>query len=224
MGSRTRLAAALATACIAGLALPALASAGCSGSSTWAAAQSETRLEGTVLCLINERRAAAGLRSVAPNNKLRAAGLRHSTEMVRAGYFGHTSLSGISFVDRILDTGYTRRVRNWVIGENLVWGSGELSSPAALVRSWMNSPPHRANLLKPRFREVGIAAVRGTPQQRGDSAGITVSSEYGFRAKKKGKCKRLKRKLRAGKGGAKLRKKLRRKCKAGKARKRSRRR
>jgi uncharacterized protein YkwD len=55
-----------------------------------------------------------------------------------------------------------RGTRSWEVGENLVWGTGPLSTPHSLVASWMNSPPHRENLLKPTFREIGIAAVAGT--------------------------------------------------------------
>jgi hypothetical protein len=74
-----------------------------------------------------------------------------------------------------------RSARSWVVGENLVWGTEELSTPQALVTAWMNSPPHRENLLKPRFREIGIAAVAGTPVAGNDPTGVTVSSEYGYR-------------------------------------------
>ena len=49
----------------------------------------------------------------------------------------------------------------------------------------MRSPPHRANLLRARFREVGVAAVRGTPFNASDDNGVTISSEYGFRAGKR---------------------------------------
>jgi hypothetical protein len=59
----------------------------------------------------------------------------------------------------------------------------------------MNSPPHRENLLRSRFREIGIAAVVGTPQSSRDAHGVTVSSEYGYRSFAKKKRKR-------GKGGA----------------------
>jgi hypothetical protein len=57
----------------------------------------------------------------------------------------------------------------------------------------MNSPPHRENLLRPTFREIGIAAVAGTPVSSGDPTGVTVSSEYGYRnfgKNKKGRAKK----------------------------------
>jgi uncharacterized protein YkwD len=148
---------------------------------------SQSAMEGSIACLINEQRAAHGIRPVQPNASLRQAALSHSTEMVGQGYFGHTSPAGVTFVDRIEATGYTRGARSWGVGENLVWGSGSLSTPQSLVTSWMNSPPHRENLLRARFREIGIAAVVGTPEGSRDARGVTVSSEYGYRsfAKKK---------------------------------------
>ena len=187
MGPQLRLAAALSIICLAGLAAAPLSAAACRGANLPAAAQGEAAVEKSVLCLINKRRAAAGRRAVSSNSKLRAAGLRHSSEMVSQGFFAHTSPSGVGFIDRILSTGYAQRARRWRVGENLVWGSQAQSTPAVLVESWMQSPPHRANLLRKRFREVGVAAVRGTPSDQADAAGVTVSSEYGFRVKKKKK-------------------------------------
>jgi uncharacterized protein YkwD len=161
-------------------AVPA-SSSSCAGALAEAQALSAPQLESSVTCLINEERAKAGLRSVRFNGRLRQAALSHSQDMVRRGYFEHTSPSGKTFVDRITAAGYTRRARRWLLGENLVWGRDSESTPQAMVDDWMGSPPHRANLLRARFREIGVAAVRGTPVDSSDLNGITVSSEYGFR-------------------------------------------
>jgi uncharacterized protein YkwD len=155
-------------------------------------------MESSIGCLINEERATHGVPPVQPNAALRQAALGHSTEMVDLSYFEHTSPAGLTFVQRIVDTGYTRGARTWEVGENLVWGTGVLSTPQSLVTSWMNSPPHRENLLRSQFREIGIAAVVGTPKSRLDLTGVTVSSEYGYRsyAKAKAKAKANKKKKR----------------------------
>jgi uncharacterized protein YkwD len=163
-------------------------------------------MESSITCLINGERTSYGLAGVTPNSDLRQAALSHSNEMVNQGYFEHTSPSGVTFMDRIESTGYMNGARTWTVGENLVWGTGPLSTPQALVTAWMNSPPHRENLLRPNFRELGVAAVVGTPVSRSDTSGVTVSSEYGTRtfatkAKKKSK----------GKGKAHKSRKLRRK-------------
>jgi uncharacterized protein YkwD len=157
------------------------ASSSCAGVEAEAQVLSPTQLESRITCLINEERAKAGLRSVRYSGRLQQAALSHSQDMVRRGYFGHTSPSGKTFVDRITAAGYTRGARRWLLGENLVWGRGPGSTPQAMVDDWMGSPPHRANLLRARFREIGVAAVRGTPVDSSDLNGVTVSSEYGFR-------------------------------------------
>jgi uncharacterized protein YkwD len=100
---------------------------------------------------------------------------------VSQGFFSHNSLNGKGFVDRIEAAGYMRGARSWFVGENLVWGNGELSTPANLVKAWMDSPAHRANLLRGRFKELGIGVQRGTPNEASQQNGVTVSSEYGFR-------------------------------------------
>jgi uncharacterized protein YkwD len=156
-------------------------SSNCAGAEAEAQALNPVQLESIVTCLINEERAKAGLRSVRSNARLRRAALGHSQDMVRRGYFEHTSPSGETFVDRITATGYTRGARRWLLGENLIWVRGTESTPQAMVDDWMGSSAHRANLLRARFREIGVAAVRGTPVSAGDQGGVTVSSEYGFR-------------------------------------------
>lgn len=163
--------------------------ADCGPTSTEVSGLSEPQMESSIDCLINQERASYGLQPVAPNADLRQAAVSHSNEMISEGYFEHTSPAGLTFMDRIESTGYMHRARSWVVGENLVWGSGPRSTPQALVTAWMNSPPHRENLLRPNFREIGIAAVPGTPESQSDLTGVTVSSEYGYRARGKTKAK-----------------------------------
>ena len=152
----------------------------------------EAQMESSITCLINDERASYGLQQVTSNSDLRQAAVSHSSEMISRGYFEHTSPSGLTFMDRIEGTGYMNGARTWTVGENLVWGTGPLSTPQALVTAWMNSPPHRENLLRPTFRELGVAALAGTPASSSDLTGVTVSSEYGyhtFAGKKKTKSK-----------------------------------
>jgi uncharacterized protein YkwD len=171
---------------------PAWASS-CPNTQTQVPGLSQAAMEGSIACLINEQRAAYGVGPVQPNAALRQAALSHSTEMVQQGYFEHTSPAGVTFVDRIEATGYMQGTRTWEVGENLVWGNGARSTPQSLVTSWMNSPPHRENLLRSRFREIGIAAVVGTPESGSDRTGVTVSSEYGYRSYASAKAKKKKR-------------------------------
>ena len=182
MGTRARIVSAIATVALLGIA-PASAAAECLDQDTEAAELSEYQIEVSVTCLINERRSDNGIGRVRDNVRLRNAAVGHSQSMVSQGFFSHTSLNGRTFVDRIESTGYMRGARSWLVGENLVWGTGELSTPANLVKAWMDSPPHRANLLRGRFKELGVGVQRGTPNNAGEQNGVVVSSEYGFRAR-----------------------------------------
>jgi uncharacterized protein YkwD len=166
------------------LAGAASAHAYCPGEDLPASAQSDVAIEKSLLCVINERRAQSGAPPVAHNAKLATAAQRHAGDMVSRGYFSHTAPGGTDFIDRIAGTGYTQGVRYWLVGENLAWGSGSLSTPSQLVQAWMDSPSHRQNLLRDRYREVGLGAVSGTPSDAKDADGVTVVSEYGYRTGK----------------------------------------
>ncbi len=108
-------------------------------------------------CLVNKARTAAGLRGFAWSRSLGRAATRHARDMARRGYFAHRRSGGPSLARRARAAGF--RGRN--VGEAIAYGCGSLSTPASVVRSWMNSPPHRAILLSGRSR-VGIG-VTGRP-------------------------------------------------------------
>jgi uncharacterized protein YkwD len=135
------------------------------------------QIRATVLCLHNQTRAAKGLPLLHENAKLDKAALGHSNDMVAAGYFDHTTPDGTSFVDRILAAGYVKRDAGWVLGENLAWGTGDLSTPDGVMTSWMNSPGHKANILKRAYREVGIGIRLGVPSD--GTVGATYTLDFG---------------------------------------------
>jgi hypothetical protein len=82
---------------------------------------------------------------------------------------------------RLRQIGYIRPHKVSIVGQNLHWTTAEASTPADVVEAWMNSPLHRKYLLKSRFRDLGVAAVRGIPSDPSETDGVTVASEYGFR-------------------------------------------
>jgi uncharacterized protein YkwD len=115
------------------------------------------RLDSGVLAQLNEIRAQHGLQPLRANARLAVAAAQHSREMGASGYFEHDSLDGTAFWKRIArwygSTGY----RYWSVGENLLWSAPDVDAPGALDL-WMHSPEHRANILNPRWREIGISA------------------------------------------------------------------
>jgi uncharacterized protein YkwD len=99
--------------------------------------------------------------------------------MVAEGYFDHTTPGGVTFVDRIMRAHYVKRTDGWTLGENLAWGTGDLSTPDGVMTSWMNSPGHKANILKRAYREVGIGIQLGVPSD--DTVGATYTLDFGVR-------------------------------------------
>lgn len=132
----------------------------------------------SVVCAINRARQRHGLPALTANKQLRKAGGRYARDMVARGFFSHVSPEGKTMSDRLRKTGYIAGA-TFSIGEALGTGSGTESTPARTVRAWMHSPPHRALLLSPGFREVGIGVMPGTPFGGGGAA--TYVAEFGAR-------------------------------------------
>ncbi|WP_037671893.1 CAP domain-containing protein [Streptomyces afghaniensis] len=104
--------------------------------------------------LTNRERTRAGLPPLAADPLLTAAAQAHSADMVARDFYAHTAPGGSQPWDRAAAAGSTRRS----IGENIACGQ---RSPAEVVEGWMNSPGHRANILKPGFTHLGVGFAGG---------------------------------------------------------------
>jgi uncharacterized protein YkwD len=140
----------------------------------------------SVLCAINERRAENGLRALRPNGLLHDAAWIYATSPLAGQYYGHHGcLDGrnncSTVIGRLRLLGYIRPGWAWIVGETLRGALPDTSTPNAVVDAWMNSPLHRARLLKPKFRDVGVASVRGITDAFPSTGGVTVAAEFGFR-------------------------------------------
>src|SRR3954468_10818922 len=140
----------LAAAFVALLSLTASA-----GSATHAKGVTVDALEQGVLANINAFRHAHGLAPLRLSASLTRAADQHSGEMARVGYFAHESANGSSFDKRVAHY-YPANRRYWSVGENLLWSSPSVDAAAAL-QLWVDSTPHRENLLTARWREIGIS-------------------------------------------------------------------
>ena len=96
--------------------------------------------------------------------------------MIARDYFLHESGPGGEGFDRRIGR-FWHPVGNVAIGEILAWGSGTYASPAAAVRQWLNSPPHRAILLSSRFTLVGIGVAYG--HFLGHSGAAVYTADFG---------------------------------------------
>ena len=137
-------------------------------------------IETATLCLMNAERTERGVPALAASGRLRLAAARHSRDMVDRTYFSHVSQSGRTLAGRVKPTGYLRRWNEWMLGENLAYGTQSLATPRSVVQRWMESPGHRANLLDRDFVEAGIGMAPGVPVD-GRSGGGTYTSDYGVR-------------------------------------------
>jgi uncharacterized protein YkwD len=153
--------------------------ADCANKDLMPAAGNLDEIRAAILCLHNQIRAAHHLPLLRENPRLRRAAVAHSSSMVNDGYFDHTDPAGDTFVDRILGSGYVKRNAGWSLGENLAWGTGDLSTPQGVLNSWMASPGHKANILKRAYREVGIGIRLGVPTD--DGVGATYTADFGVK-------------------------------------------
>jgi uncharacterized protein YkwD len=121
-------------------------------------------LEKRMLDLVNQERTAAGLKPLEADPELTEVARRHSADMFARGYFAHDTPEGVSPFDRMR----AANVRFITAGENLALAP---TIPVAHT-GLMNSPGHRANILRPEFGRVGIGVMDGGMR------GLMVSQEF----------------------------------------------
>jgi uncharacterized protein YkwD len=177
---RSKLYTSLLTGLVAMLVVPASAQAlasraqACPAAYTAPSAASMSTAAASTLCLVNYERAVHRLPALRAHGALASAAASHSRDMAARNFFSHNSPGGTSMLSRIKAARYLRPNTAWGVGENLGWGTREMSTPAYVVSSWMRSPGHRANILKRSFREVGVGvAVSGDK--------VLYTADFGFR-------------------------------------------
>lgn len=84
------------------------------------------------------------------NDDLAGAANSHTRNMANGNFFDHLDHDGRTPGDRAELAGYIARN----IGENIAAG---LDTPRKVVDGWLASPGHCANLMNPKFRELGAA-------------------------------------------------------------------
>lgn len=108
-----------------------------------------------VLSFTNQERLAKKAVSLKLNSRLNRSAELKLLDMFANQYFQHVSPTGVGVSDLVRKTGY----EYIVVGENLALGN--FGGDKQVVRAWMNSPGHRANILDPRYQEMGIAVGKG---------------------------------------------------------------
>ena len=123
--------------------------------------------QASLLSAMNSTRAAYHLRPLRVDGTLTRAARAHTISMLRGNYFAHGD--------------FALRMRRYhvagsIAGENLAWGVGSTATASAMVSEWLASPEHRANLLSPQFRRVGIG--RGVGTFAGYAGAAVVTADF----------------------------------------------
>lgn len=109
----------------------------------------------SVIQLVNKERLSQGLNVLAENSLLSSAAQEKLNDMVKKNYFAHTSPAGISPWHWIQKSGYDYQYA----GENL---AVNFTNAEDQHRAWMASATHRKNILNSNYKEIGVAAAKGS--------------------------------------------------------------
>jgi uncharacterized protein YkwD len=121
-------------------------------------------LEQEMLEMVNEERQKEGLPALVADTALRRVAVAHSRDMMARGYFSHETPEHLSPFDRMKAAGIKYRTA----GENLAIARTLKIAHSGLMRS----PGHRANILQPAFRRLGIGIIDGGLH------GLMISQEF----------------------------------------------
>src|SRR5262249_11935052 len=116
---------------------------------------------------INVVRKQHGLAKLVPTKSLRKMAAIHDRDMLNTGVVSHNG-EGTTFLGRV-----RRHVRFRGVGEALAWSTASVDA-GTVVKMWMNSPPHRAELLNPTYRRIGVGSASGQLGRYGKSVVVTA--------------------------------------------------
>lgn len=116
------------------------------------------QIERRVIELTNLERQKHHLQPLEHNEILCRSALLHTLDMAEHHFISHTGSDGSTVAERVQRAGYNHAL---VVGENLAMG---YLDPESAVRGWMESPGHRANILRPQFTQIGVGYIYGFVQ------------------------------------------------------------
>lgn len=109
----------------------------------------------TIISLVNTERQKAGLHPLIVSASLQRSSYAKGADMMSVDYWSHNAPDGSEPWHFFEENGYMFTGA----GENL---AKSFSTPAGVVKGWMDSPTHKANVLGAEYKEIGIAAIDGT--------------------------------------------------------------
>ena len=114
---------------------------------------------GELLTQHNAIRSGAGLPALSVNGNLAAAAQSYAYTLSKWGQLSHFGPDGSDPPERAVRAGYPFGPPGSVVGENLAAAQPSVSEA---MDGWMNSPPHRSNILSPEYDEVGFGYAYST--------------------------------------------------------------
>ena len=139
-----------------------------------------TQLENKIHVLVNKERAKRGLSALSKDKRLNKVARKYSQDMVNRNFFSHNDPDGRSFYDRYKAEGYECSIRNrntscmgaeniaqsnlfssyiYKDGKTFFNWSTEDKIAESVVKQWMGSKGHKANILTPYFKRQGIGVA-----------------------------------------------------------------
>lgn len=138
--------------------------AGCPHADAKAHKTSLANLRKAMRCLVNNKRAQHGRRSLKDNDRLATAARRHTDVMLRRNCFKHRCKNEPALRKRVKQSGYTKGARRFQFAEDL----GFDKTPRRLIKRLMNSRFNRRNILGGDWRDIGVGVGWGAPQKGKD--------------------------------------------------------
>jgi uncharacterized protein YkwD len=141
-----------------------------------------TELARAVAEQVNAVRRANGLDSLTISPRLTRAANAHARVLAATGTFTHNWSDGRPFAVWIRSFYPIQGFRFWAAGENLLWAAPSFVARDG-VRQWLESPPHRRNLLARQWRSIGIAVIKaeGVGGVFGGGPVEIAAAEFGVR-------------------------------------------
>lgn len=117
-------------------------------------------MEQQMVAGVNTQREAAGLPPYQVDAEVKAMALSHAQDMVVRGYFGHVTPEGNTLQDRFVEA----EINAANVGEDIQRNTRPANETVEFALNWfMNSRPHRANILHPHHNRIGVGIVEGPP-------------------------------------------------------------
>jgi uncharacterized protein YkwD len=160
---------------------PATASRDCPGANLTPKPDNIESVAAATLCLVNDERARFGEPALIEDARLSSAATGHSRDMDALNYFEHVSPGGQTLLMRIQASGFIPNGNvGYTLGENIAWGTLWLGTPNAIVKAWMASPGHSANILNRSYRYTGIGIGSDLPHSMSSGqAGGMYTQDFG---------------------------------------------